>query len=170
MIDYRTVSGFPAYRIGRDGTCQTLWRRRTIGTEWRDYRAVKLKNGYMRISLCDGTGTKKQVYVHSLVLELFVGPRPDGADACHSNGNPLDNRVENLRWDSRKENLKDRERHGTVNRGSRNGQSRLSEGDVASIRTMIAAGERTSVIAKSFGVSPSTISGIKSGHRWGAAK
>lgn len=51
--------------------------------------------------------------VHTLVLEAFVGPRPDGADACHENGNRRDARLTNLRWDSRSGNVQDAVRQRT---------------------------------------------------------
>lgn len=52
-------------------------------------------------------------YVHALVLETFVGPRPDGMECCHWKPAPdggYDNRLMNLRWDTRSANAYDRER------------------------------------------------------------
>jgi hypothetical protein len=43
----------------------------------------------------------------------FVGPAPEGMEGCHYNGDPTDNRLENLRWDTRKANVADAIRHGT---------------------------------------------------------
>jgi len=50
--------------------------------------------------------------VHQLVLEAFHGPCPPGQEGCHNNGDELDNRPENLRWDTRSENILDQVRHG----------------------------------------------------------
>ena len=50
-------------------------------------------------------------YVHRLVLETFVGPRPDGMEARHLNGDCQDNRVENLIWGTPLENGADKIRH-----------------------------------------------------------
>lgn len=58
-------------------------------------------------------GQSAQPFVHKLVLEAFVGPRPEGFEACHNNGIANDNRVSNLRWDTQSENALDRVRHGT---------------------------------------------------------
>lgn len=52
-------------------------------------------------------------YVHTLVLEAFTGPRPDGHEGCHNDGNPLNNRADNLRWDTASANQRDRLTHGT---------------------------------------------------------
>lgn len=38
--------------------------------------------------------------VHLYVLETFVGPRPEGMQACHGDGDPANNRLSNLRWDT----------------------------------------------------------------------
>ena len=45
--------------------------------------------------------------VHRLVLEAFVGPCPPGMEACHNNDIPSDNRLENLRWDTKSRNAFD---------------------------------------------------------------
>lgn len=49
--------------------------------------------------------------VHQLVLEAFVGPRPKAKqgsliDVLHINGDPTDNRLENLKYGTRGENIK----------------------------------------------------------------
>lgn len=50
--------------------------------------------------------------VQSLVLEAFVGPRPEGLLALHRNDDCRDNRVENLYWGTRTDNQHDRVRNG----------------------------------------------------------
>lgn len=56
---------------------------------------------------------RRSHYVHVLVLMAFVGPAPLNTECCHDNGNGFDNRLCNLRWDTRRENMLDRVRHGT---------------------------------------------------------
>ena len=55
-------------------------------------------------------GTKYRV--HRLILTTFVGEPPEGTEGCHNNGNPADNRLENLRWDTKKANAQDTVKHG----------------------------------------------------------
>ncbi|AWN02654.1 HNH endonuclease [Mycobacterium phage Xavia] len=69
--------------------------------------------GYVMVNLVMPDGTRRHVHVHHLVLEAFVGPRPDGHYGCHNNGDPSDNRLANLRWDAPTENSFDKIRHGT---------------------------------------------------------
>lgn len=57
-------------------------------------------------------GVVKSRYVHQLVLEAFVGPRPEGLVACHWNDVPDDNRLENLRWATPRANRYDLIRNG----------------------------------------------------------
>lgn len=70
-----------------------------------------LRTGHRRIVV-----RERGYMVHVLVLETFVGPRPRGMVGCHNNGIPTDNRVENLRWDTRSGNQLDMNRHGTSGR------------------------------------------------------
>jgi hypothetical protein len=80
--------------------------------------------------------------------------------ACHDNGDPLDNRLCNLRWDTRSANCFDVVRHGAHN------FARLTEGQVCQIWRRIIAGDVLSEIAKDFAVTPSRISLIKAGTNW----
>lgn len=56
---------------------------------------------------------KHTYMVHRLVLEAFIGPAPVGHECCHYNGDPADNRLVNLRWDTSIANKGDMIRHGT---------------------------------------------------------
>lgn len=69
------------------------------------YHAVKLQNG--------GRHTRVSVRIHTLVLESFVGPRPDGHVGCHNDGDIDNNAPSNLRWDTQANNLADMKAHGT---------------------------------------------------------
>lgn len=53
------------------------------------------------------------IAVHRAVLEAFVGPCPPGMECCHNDGDPTNNHVSNLRWDTHAANMADRARHGT---------------------------------------------------------
>jgi hypothetical protein len=70
------------------------------------------RSGYLRVTLCR-PATKKAVLVHHLVLIAFVGPRPEGFDGCHNDGNPANNCLDNLRWDTPSGNMRDKRKHGT---------------------------------------------------------
>lgn len=67
------------------------------------------RSGHLYVSL--GVTRAKRL-VHRIVLEAFIGPAPDGSEACHDNDIPDDNRLENLRWDTRSANMCDRTKNG----------------------------------------------------------
>lgn len=69
------------------------------------------KKGHLRVALCR-EGVCTDYRVHCLVLEAFVGPRPEGHVGCHWDDNPENNHLGNLRWGSDSDNLNDRVRNG----------------------------------------------------------
>jgi len=68
--------------------------------------------GYASVTL-SMHGVSKHRYVHHLVAAAFIGPRPDGLDICHNNGDIRDPRASNLRYDTRNANMRDSLKHGT---------------------------------------------------------
>lgn len=64
---------------------------------------TRRRDGYQTVNLVsDGqVATKK---VHQLVAVAFLGKRPSGNNPDHINGIRRDNRVENLRWATQKQN------------------------------------------------------------------
>jgi hypothetical protein len=74
-------------------------------------------------------------YVHRLVAEAFIGPAPDGMICCHNNGNMNDNRLDNLRWDTHKNNTADMAIHGTKRLGCKSHMAKLTDEIVREIRS-----------------------------------
>lgn len=113
--EWKPVVGYEGrYEVSSTGLVKSLGRKDGAGRlrKGRLLRQVVKDSGHMRVALYDGSGNQKKLYVHTLVMEAFVGERPEGMEVCHNNGTPDDNRLENLRWDTRSENMIDVIRHG----------------------------------------------------------
>jgi hypothetical protein len=82
------------------------------GTPLKPY--VGDRAGHLRVDLGG-----RRAYVHQLVAEAFIGPRPAGQEVRHLNGDPSDNRVENLAYGTRSQNVLDSVQHGTYRNNNR---------------------------------------------------
>lgn len=129
---------------------------------WAALRPAKQRNDYLLATFWDG-GRRERWLVHALVLTAFVGPRPAGYDGCHNNGVKDDNRLENLRWATRRENHLDKKRHGTFQEGMRHGMSKLNDD---AVREILHSSETLVALAKRFGVSEPTISNVRRRRTW----
>lgn len=103
--------------------------------------------------------------VHRLVLEAFVGPCPHWMEGCHNDGNPLNNAVTNLRWDTPKANQADSQRHGTkchppIYLGERHHNASISDADVRAIRSIEITRGTKAQLARQYGVTATTIGRI----------
>lgn len=67
--------------------------------------------GYPRLRLCSG-GVHTNRRTHNLVADAFFGPRPEGMQVQHLNGDAADCRASNLAWGTGSENTADTIRHG----------------------------------------------------------
>lgn len=106
------------YEVSDRGKVRSRDRIAPNGRKHKGRELARTRNagGYKKVKLSDG----EKVYsrsVHRLVLEAFVGPAPAGHECCHNNGDPGDNRLENLRWDTHLENMADMVRHGNSQKG-----------------------------------------------------
>jgi hypothetical protein len=165
---YKEIPGWPGYRVGDDGS---VWSRKRRHFEaWGDWRPLKLRvgtRGYYTVVLYrPGCPGGKRRYIHRLVLEAFVGPRPAGMNCCHFDGNRLNNRLENLRWDSVKSNHADTLRHGRSKRWGRHHFARLTVGQVVEIKRLLRQGLTHRAIAEQFPVTTGAIEHIARGSTW----
>jgi hypothetical protein len=122
-VEYKPIPGYAGYRIGTDGSiwsCRVAGRTRLrFGELWKPIATYVGKDGRVRVSLpldtedrrAGGRLKDRKLNVHALVLTAFVGPKPDGMECRHLNGNLLDNRLENLRWGTHSDNERDKRIH-----------------------------------------------------------
>lgn len=121
---------------------------------------------YQSVGLTASNGVTKTAYVHHLVLTAFVGPMPPGQEACHGDGNPKNNRKDNLRWGTRVDNHADKTLHGTSVIGERHPMAKLTEETVRAMRQRVAEGAAPSAIYAEFGVSRMTAYRAATGRSW----
>jgi len=159
------VSGFPDYSITTDGRVWSHPKRRS-STTGRWLKTNKMSNGYLLVVLCKNN-SKFPRLVHRLVLETFVGKCSKNMECRHLNGNPADNRLENLCWGTRHENEQDKIRHGTVRRGENHPDSKLTEQDVRLIFSTYWDGAyELDELANNFNVNTGTIHNIVHKETW----
>ena len=163
----KLVVGDGAYEVSDLGRIRGVSRLDTRGRR----RAGKLltnarMNGrYMRVRL-RARGCTEDLFVHRLVLEAFVGPRPSGMQACHNDGDRRNNSLANLRWDTARNNSRDKIRHGTIARGERNGFARLTESRVHCMRSLVALGVGPKVLSEAFGICTNHVRSVVRRQLW----
>ena len=132
----------------------------------------KYGNGYeiIRIKLKNGVWSSR--YTHKIMAELFL-KRKEGQDfVIHLNYDKKDNRLENLKWATRRE----KEIHQFSNPENKNiirklpSHAKLTETKVKFIKRKIFDPNRRTrlkMIAKQFGISEMQLYRIKTGENWG---
>jgi hypothetical protein len=112
-----------------------------------------LNDRYLKVCI----GHHNLRYIHVLVLETFVGERPDGMVARHLDGDTSNNQLKNLCWGTPTENMADRERHGNH---LISGVRKLSVSDVQFIRSKEGTAFSRKELASLYGVNPRTIKDV----------
>lgn len=140
------VKDFPKYEVSNLGRVRSP---RGILKPHVIYRG----KGYHMVALYRGS-VKREIYVHHLVLEAFVGDRPNGMVGAHLNSKSTDNRLENLVWATRRENASHRVANGTL-------EASLTDEQIEDIRSRYAKGNISQQkLANEYGVSQRHISTI----------
>ena len=179
MEIWKPIIGFEGcYEVSDAGRVRSLDRmvKHHTGSlkRWRG-RILRqtASHGYLRVSL-SGNGKTAQPLVHAIVATAFLGERPIGFQVCHSDGNPKNNVVTNLRYGSPKDNARDRSSHGREWRGGAHEPTRgeavhtarLTEDDVRRIRSTPLTYGAHRRLAKEYGVARATISSILANRSW----
>ncbi len=170
-VEYRSIEGFPNYRAGTDGSIWSKSKNTKKATEvdgWHLVQGGLDKDGYRKIILCNGN-IKKHCRFHIVVLRTFKGPPPSdmkNPTCAHNNGNKADNRLENLRWATQKDNIADKALHGTAQTGEKGGTARLTSDKVREIRRLREGGIEWSHIANRLGEKKSTVYAAGVGRNW----
>jgi NUMOD4 motif/HNH endonuclease len=150
------------YQVSNLGRVKSLKRNReTI------FKLLINRDGY---PVCQLFYNKKHISykIHRLVALSFI-PNPENKTTVnHINGVKTDNRVENLEWNTRSENILHAFQIGLKksSKGISNGRSKLTEKEVLKIRLLLSKGMKQNDISKKFNISTQTISSINKRLIW----
>lgn len=163
---YSAVPGFVGYAVNRAGaviSCRSVgggvwW----FATKWHSVVLRQHHQGYKQVRIRVRGRAARLVLVHRMVLAAFVGPCPRGKEACHNNGKHDDNRINNLRWDTKSANLHDRIKHGHIDRS----ETRAAKLTPAKVRTIRASTESHAALSRRYKVHWKTISRVRARKCW----
>jgi hypothetical protein len=174
---WRNVENFEGlYQVSNFGRVRSMDRyvtRKQSGRnliKGRTLSAAAGKRRYPRVTLCDGE-RKEPWLVHRLVAIAFLEPDDSRPQVNHKDGDRHNNHVSNLEWCTHAENM----RHAGTVLGVMGGRSgpgekcpaaKLTDTDVARIKSRLLLGEAIKTISLDYPVGPAAISDIKAGRSW----
>lgn len=146
------------HKIKKDGTCWMIdhstkqWRRwdKPQGGAKRKYMCVSFKN--------------KTISVHRIVYAKFNGKLDKTLQINHIDGNPSNNRPENLELITQSQNMIHRYR--VLKRPAVIGRKKINQKIANEIRSRRLAGEKYSTLMKDYKLCKSTISYIVNKRTW----
>ena len=183
--EWRSIPNFIDYEVSSFGRVRSIDRiviqnhpRFKTGIQYRNF-----KSKFLRPSIVSDKGKNPHYYltlrkdkksykflIHRLVLMAFIGNCPEGFEGCHNDGNGLNNKLDNLRWDSPSKNQLDRYKHGTGwtphYKGENHPSSKLTEKDILYIRSIKKYRKRALDLSREFNISKSSIHQIIAGRSW----
>jgi hypothetical protein len=118
---------------------------------------------YLTVALGGETGP---MTVHRIVASTFLTPAEGREHVNHKDGDRQNNRLENLEWISRSENMRHASRVLGRNNGELHGMAKLTPDDVDDIRIVHAFGASMGSIARAYGLVPCTVHSIVHGRSW----
>jgi len=158
---WKSISEFPNYEVSNLGNIRHKKNRKVL-------KQSKHKNRYSMISFRKG-GKQYCRYIHRLVLFAFFGYE-EGMECNHVDGDKTNNKINNIEWCTKSDNLKHAHSIGLrSSKGENNGFSKLKKGEVWLIRKLWDSGKSTQTfIASMFHVAISTVNYIVTGKTWQA--
>lgn len=163
--------GIVGYEVSSIGRLRSYWNSQSqLLLESHLMKLSYYKTGYPYVCI-----RQHNYKIHRFVLNAFSGPCPPGLICRHLDGDPTNNRVDNLCWGTHKENSADRTRHGRNNsrenlpieqHGTNNPRARFTEEQILEIRDLYRSGISQQKIADQRNVAQTTISAIIRGQTW----
>lgn len=163
------VPGFADYQVSDWGRVRSRRHRNGLpAPDWRVLNPAKNARGYPQVCLRRADGPARWVEVHKLVLEVFAGPCPAGHVCRHLDGDPGNNRLGNLAYGTQADNCRDKDRHGTAQRGDSHPLAHVTADQVAAMRQQYQSlvGPLVRGFATATGLSESQVRNILARRSW----
>lgn|SRR3990167_907247 len=146
------------YSVNQNGDVWSVRRKKFL-------RQKTNRSGYKWVRLANNTKVFS-ITTHRLVALTYLPLGSEKKEINHKNGIKSDNRVENLEWCSRSENMKHAHKEGIINalKGVKHGMAKLNEEQVKEIRSSLGVSHVS--LAKRFGVSNRMVGLIIKGVNW----
>lgn len=170
----KRVKGYKGrYFVTKDGRVWSAPREWEVGMgkirkhDGKWLRQQLDKSGYFTVKLCS-EGNVRLNFVHRLVADAFLPKKKNKYHVNHIDGIKTNNHVSNLEWCTPRENAQHAAKLGLLNtaRGEASGSSKLSDSDVAKVRSLHSQGIKQKEIASMFDVCPTTISRVVTRSTW----
>lgn len=127
---------------------------------------INKRNGYCCVHLYKNQ-IRKAEKIHRLVAEAFIENPLNLTDVNHIDGNKLNNRIDNLEWSSRSDNMKHGFKTGLINNtGILHGNNKYSEDQIRQVKQLIGQELASIQIEKLTNVKASTVNAIRKGLQW----
>lgn len=160
---WKNIPSLPGYQASSDG------RIRKGQTVLGVLSPCYSQEGYPRYSV-KRKGKNISITGHILVCEAFHGKKPtEKHEVRHLDGSKNNNHPGNLKWGTRKENIKDQIAHGTSNHGERNGRAVLTRNIVEEIRDKYKNGTSGHKLLKQYKISKTQMYRIINFEQWVSA-
>lgn len=121
-------------------------------------------NGYKSVGLSTGYKKRKHFTIHRLVATTFMENKENKKQVNHINGIKTDNRLINLEWSTRSENMKHASKSGLFEKKEK--RTRLKVESVIKIRKMYKEGVSQISLSKMFDVTSNNINHIVNRKSW----
>lgn len=158
----------PNYEVSSHGRVRrsTPGRNTYVG---RLMAPVTLKIGYLAVGPVVN-GKNRTIYVHELVADAFIGPRPEGASINHIDGVKTNNAPSNLEYVTHAQNMRHAANSALMVRGEKHPAHKLTEACVKQLRADRAGGMSFSKLAIKHGISIATAFNVATGKYWSHVK
>lgn len=159
-MEWHLIPELPKYSINELGQIKSS---RKILNQWLS------RHGYYRVCLftdvrrSNGLFVMTNRHVHRLLAQVFLPNPLNLEDVNHINGIKTDNRLENLEWCSRLENIRHAYRLGLAPTGERMAAAKLKDENIADI---VLSSDSNKILAIKYNVSTATINAVKKRITW----
>jgi len=159
--EWKEIPGYDGYFASADGQILSFVKSEN---KPRILKQITSEDGYLYVFLYRN-GEMTKMFVHRAVLMAWVRLPADGEEGRHLNDNQTENRLENLAWGTRVDNVADKRQNGRLPVGEKSGTHKLTEEQVLEIRSLYGKVSLRK-LAQKYGVSHTSVRRAALGIKW----